>query len=669
MAGQENLLNRIVTLVCGLDDDALTAIASKGLLRRARKEIEKGTAISHAETTDVHVAIAVGEFRVSITAAGPADSRCTCPAPGCCQHILAACLQLPSLVETDAPESTTTEETPVDNNEWLKLTENALRKWAGAADFRKGCRLVADQLREVKGARIFFRTDVECHLIPGAGLDGVITNAAAKMKQAYVVAAVLSWRAANGVELPVDHQTTDTPAVKTDALAEIRELIEELIELGLNHLSDSAIRRLQTLAVQCRADRLYRPAAELENCATDVGQLLARHASASSARLFDRLSRLYALAASIQAHGPMATRTLTGTARSVYESGGELNLIGMGAYPWKTDSGYQGITALFWSPADQLFFSWSDVRPENTTDGFTPKKRYSEEAPWAGGGSLSRLTSSVFTLNSPRINEQRRLGTGEACRVEKLQHGLAASDLPDPAVNWESLLQQHAAARAMGLQRSVPLDDLVLLRPTLWGKPTFDEIEQQLIISVQDDQDEHLNLILPYTGLSEDPIRHLEKYPFRNTKTTLLAYLRRKPVEHLSPVALFEPEKEGIKLDNILFAEVPAKVGRLLRKMFLRKLPVSLLPSQPELSVADESDDLSPVAQFLSPLDELLVHQSESGSHRPVEREDWQKIRDRIDASGLTQLASVTSRIAAQASPDPSHLLTCRYLQLLHLEA
>ena len=50
MVSEDNLLNKLIALVAGFDDASWEALASKGLLRRARKDIEKGLEITVVET-------------------------------------------------------------------------------------------------------------------------------------------------------------------------------------------------------------------------------------------------------------------------------------------------------------------------------------------------------------------------------------------------------------------------------------------------------------------------------------------------------------------------------------------------------------------------------------------------------------------------------------------
>src|SRR4029453_1280126 len=95
MASEENLLSRLVALVSGFDDASWEALSSKGLLRRARKDIERLKVEVVSKAAD-SLQISVPPFLVSMPSSGPAKATCSCPAPGVCQHILIAGLFLQS---------------------------------------------------------------------------------------------------------------------------------------------------------------------------------------------------------------------------------------------------------------------------------------------------------------------------------------------------------------------------------------------------------------------------------------------------------------------------------------------------------------------------------------------------------------------------------------------
>src|SRR4051794_13215355 len=77
----------------GVTLEVLEALANKGLLRRAQKDYERGE-VGAFEASAAGLVVTVSGQRVTLIEAGPAKAACTCPAPGVCQHILAACLAL-----------------------------------------------------------------------------------------------------------------------------------------------------------------------------------------------------------------------------------------------------------------------------------------------------------------------------------------------------------------------------------------------------------------------------------------------------------------------------------------------------------------------------------------------------------------------------------------------
>ncbi len=87
------------------DDDAWVALANRGLLRRAHKDLET-LDIRLAGETDTHVEVAVGDKVVRFGAAGPAEAMCSCPSVVICQHVITAGLWLAASSDRTAAEPT-----------------------------------------------------------------------------------------------------------------------------------------------------------------------------------------------------------------------------------------------------------------------------------------------------------------------------------------------------------------------------------------------------------------------------------------------------------------------------------------------------------------------------------------------------------------------------------
>jgi len=598
MAGRSDLLNHLVALLSSLDDDAYAALANKGLLRRARKDLASGEPPAIAEEQATTITVTVGAQRVVLDETGPSQASCSCPAPGCCQHILTACLWLSEQdVAAPAPAAEgVAQETP---------SLETIRKWAGADDFRRALRLVQADHRSTQDDRSEFVGDLEVRLIPGSPLDAAITNAPARLKRAYIAAGALAVLAAKGVELPFE--TAGRGPLRLELLADLQGLLEEAVETGLNHLSRSMLARLHSLSIQCRVGGLIRVSLEAESCAKEIDWLLERHARADQARFFDRMTRLHALAESIRQQGQNAAEAYVGSVRSRYGEIGTLDLVGVGCYPWETDSGFVGLTMLFWSRTAGLYYSWSDSRPKHSLGGFTAEQRFRDASPWAGGRLLMHLARNRFVLTQARANPERRLSAHAGSKVEDATE-MKVEDLPSPVEEWRELLERE---RPGGLLRGSPLDDLVLVKAKRWERPFFDEIEQALVIPLIDREEALLPLRLPYSHLTAGGLFHLEAHRAEPERDWLLGYYRRQPSPHLFPIRLYRIGTPNEAID-LLFQPLPRKKVTFHGRTFEKWREFVPLPQSEEAGPATmESGD--PLGILLSPIADRLLQAAEGG--------------------------------------------------------
>ena len=239
MVSKEDLIAKITAVIASFDDSAWEALANKGLLRRARKDLEKGLTIEIEETINDSLQIKVPPFLVLMSAAGPASATCTCTSPGVCQHILAAGLYLQTIESGPSePKDGPTAESI--GQEIGLLTPETLKSWAGAVDYRAALTLVEkNSLPTVVeyGETVVIRlmpSTIEVRFIPGAGLDGMILPK--RQGKRAGVAALLALRKTLGLEIPT--------AVAQPALVIFREH-QEPRRKSLNQLAQYLKRLLQ----------------------------------------------------------------------------------------------------------------------------------------------------------------------------------------------------------------------------------------------------------------------------------------------------------------------------------------------------------------------------------------------------------------------------------------
>ena len=707
MAGQSDLITRIAALVRPFDDAAWEALANKGLLRRARKDLESGALPVRVEGEGDHgVRLAVGACIVSVPEAGPAKAVCSCPAAGMCQHILAAGLFLQRLESSEASSTADDAPSPADAADgWLALDLETIRKWVGAAEFRAA---VALSLAEPEAPTVetnaaglivvrFPGPGADCRLLPGRGLDGIIVSGGnAKQARRLAAAAVLALRRARGLALPADvvaaatdgeaaalRASADAPRSRAEVLASVRALLQESVAVGLVHLGVSTGDRLTTLSISALGVNLPRLALALRNLADEIRLLTSRAARADTGRFLWSMARTHALAEALA--GPVGHRAdLVGAHRSQYEETDALELTGVCAYPWRTASGYQGLTVLFWDGRRQEWASWSDARPEGQPGGFDPRMRYGAEVAWEGGLTPFGLSRSRVRLRRARRNRAGRLSSSARC-VATLLGPVVGGEIAFGArmfIQWEKLRAHAADNLPVGLRETPGARDLVVVQPAHWRQREFDSVEQIFRWWVEDDAGETLALELPFDAWTRQAIDTLENLPSPagsgSPPWQVVARVQRQGRElSLYPLTLLNHRSPGTAAVGMLHLHLDAVSSSLPVAV---TDPGAAAPNEetPENALEEEPDgssdnvDSPPLDgtvfdRTLMPLETRLEALAEAGTEATAngaDREWFGQQCGHLEASGLGALGRSAGRVAKGegAKVIAAELLRCRYL-------
>ncbi len=542
-----------------LDDDALAALANRGLLRRAQKDLESAPPERRAETDDaITFAFPAEGCVVTLPSTGPAQATCDCPAAGCCRHILTAALALraaptpgPSpegrgeIVGRDGEAEGEVALAPKDTDavgvaptqsdkalgEIMGLGERELAGWATRAVYNQGCDDVTTGEVEVEiaveAAMVVFRfpqQNVVTRWLIGAGPEGMICSCKRPHACRHRVAAILAYQRAHGA-LVVGaamgkvglRAASGAPRSRTDTLASVRATLIELVALGTGALAPSIEGRLRTLATSAHGVDLPLLESRLRALSDLARWQINRDVRADSAQLLRATARVYALAVALGATGAANEATLAGgmanpAARLIgehrgrYFEVGALDLVGLGAQQWRTRSGYAGLTVFFWDVAGERWASWSESRPSfyNNT-WFDPAQRYTQDAVWEGAPPPSALSRSRLHLTNARRTREGRLSAhaGAQAFVTSAADPTALADALTQAsarlTDWAALGQRLAAQHGDGLTESDTLARLVVVSPVAWGAPTYDERRQALLRPVYDAAGRALTLVMPHS--------------------------------------------------------------------------------------------------------------------------------------------------------------------------
>ena len=689
-------LDQLGVLLARFDDDSYVALANRGLVRRARKDLEQQQKVDIIEEGAAQVVVSVGSQRVRFDHRGPAHAQCDCPASGMCQHILAAAMGLQQALQASAAQECTAEEPAADplaplQAALLAMTAAELARHAGKAGYRWAWQYVQDLEPEhalvVSGSQHLVLALQRPRLTlryMGGGLDALIVDAELAQIEKYRVAAVLAFQRAHGRELtppePTARQRTQALDLGMDhALAEsrdatlddsrtrlrasLRKILAESVELGLAHLSRGIHERYSTLAVWAQGAEYHRLALLTRRIADHVELLLERAGGADELRLLDEITIALALVCALEAAAAQgaAPRQLVGRARSRYEASASLELFGLGAQAWRSPAGYVGLTMIFWSPAEQAFMSCTDARPQ-AQRGFNPIARYKAAGPWAGLGAPAQTTGSRVMLQGAQLNDAGRLSAADSnsAIVLPLDAATLAQQLK-PWDSWTELFSARGEQRASLLAEPDPMKDWVALQPAQFGKARFDSARQTLIWPLLDCEGHMLAAEMPFDDFSLHAIGRIERLGLSGLApgTLVIARLRASVQGGLvaEPLSLVRPDAKDNCVDALHFDDVPQQgmASALLER--LKRVVPSRDASVPAIA------DIPTTPSALRDLRHELQRQAERGTapdNTEQARAELMHHAERLADAGLTAFRAALG----QSGSAGERLLGTNYLSL-----
>lgn len=652
MAVESDLLNRVRAAAALLDDTALAALSNKGLVRRARKDVEQRPPEVVGEY-EGRLRVAVEEWTVEV-AERPAESRCTCPANGVCRHVLVALMHLATGGSPRA-EGTKT----FCGGEILSVGDDELRRWAGSGLVKRAlAELATGMVIECEDGMPFVARqptwNVECRWMPGGGLAGMLCSCHAADACVHKVVAVLGWQGQQGVRDIAREETAlaesgGAPRTREEVRLSVRQALDEMVAMGLCRLSSASQARLKTLATSAHGVDLPRLERLLQGLADEIGAWLRRDAQASSAGILGRAAQVEALNTALEDPKP----PLIGRHRSRYDRVGELDLVGMGARVWRTRSGYAGLTVYFWDRGSGRWNTWTDARPVGTP-GFSPVARFTAPGPWSGSESPARAAAGRFRLVGAWRNPAGRLSGRESSRMVVMGPPEAGTDGHEIS-SWSALVPRAWELFGTGLAEQGELAQVVLLRPQAWSGTVYDQVLQELRVGVVDDDGRRLLLALSHTEENRRAIDTLEAATQTRPPQILGILHLRRGVLAVEPISLIDGTRvvslglDGLPTQPVVAAGVST-------------------PAQAEEAGEDdeaEQEELTlgggPIAELLASTTSELESLAEGGS---AAYRGWPRLRalmERSDALGISVVGASLRRLldgaGSEAGSDRLHTL------------
>jgi hypothetical protein len=687
------------------DDAALAALASPGLVRRARKDLLQ---LPQLEVVEQPAGLRVigPDWEVEVPWSGPQQARDNTPATGITRQILAATIWLrehwqPGSIDPVPPAPSQPVATEPSVADLLaSLSWRDLGRWGGKRRL-EWCWSETELLRSVElpegpvpivrfpTAGVEVRFPAVQSLLPGRGvqakrklLEQTLTTAHPRQHRRWVMSAVLAWRLQQGpaFRAPAESLSSSSEHSQSQAalLGQVRDFLESLLVLGLQRPAELAVQQARQLMICCQGAALPRLAGLLGSVTEQLELSVTQNVQFNPARLCGQLAYANALATAMQNTLPAIPRHLAGELRQEAFPLGELLGFGCAAYPWETQRGVAGLTVLIFDQLRQRFWNWSLARRATLT-GFDPQREYRQAGVWHSGLTPQQLSRSLIRVVNVSASAAGRLS--DAGDTQLVSRSPLPEDLPSSFGErgfacWERLATYARSTARLGLHQPHPLDRWVAVFPHQWGVPTFDQREQLFRWPVQDARGSMLELRVLWSEQSRAVVTSCEA--LAAVPERLQGVIGQLAWQHgrllLQPWSLLVIGQAGLpEVLNLAFdrAEIEQVVSRedWQRASEKAREPLSKQHSAGSVSPARPAGSLT---RLIHEADELLQAWAESGWNSQLSERVRQaaELAQPLETAGLPVLASALKELAgSEVRPGARAFLWAKYLVDQHLAA
>lgn len=578
-----------LAVIAALDDDALAALANRGLVRRAVREVDRVELVSADEGQVVLAHTGTPPATVRLLPGGPAAARCGCPVAGVCVHIVAACLWARgaapagiTAAEGAAPAECAAETVlaPTVRHEVLGWDPVATMKAAGVAAVRRvaqGQDAAATDVRATaSGLHVTWPGAPEVVVLPGVGFAGMLvagTHGDVAERAAKLEAVVRVFAAhGRGWPWPDDHAGGVHPGQR-EAMRQVVDAVEAAVRAGLAHVRPDAAARLTGASQRARVEELPLLARLTGLAASQVARLAERDDDQAERPALVALAEAWALAHALAGVEGALPPALVGPSRGEGADAEVGELVPLAARWWTSASGARGLTVTFLDEGRGRIETVTTGRAAGTDPTFTPS--WTALRLW--NASAEVLCRGPLRVLGAERRDDGTLAPTSRTRVEPLRSWAG--------VDLDRLAERVAAATtgpdAVGFGRRP--STVRMIRPGRWGLGTLtlDEVAQQSVWSVREATGTRHALRMAADGPEAEAVTQLLV-----RRARILAII----ATDNRPDAVFTGGPEGVALQSLTLSPlgwVPVSKRRDAKVRTLAGAAVDDGPTDPLLRLCD----------------------------------------------------------------------------------
>ncbi|WP_232698463.1 hypothetical protein [Brevibacillus daliensis] len=483
--------------------------ANKGLYNRAIKDMEKGVQVVYTFHQD-HVVCTLNDGAVCTLTNHINSYSCSCPSDKICKHVLIAILYYKEHNELEV-------ESKQADYSWLltQSLQEIQKNFTGAQIEEVLFRILHEEELEVsEGSFLTVKLNVqgiEVSFVEEADCSKSICSCRQNESCIHRLEALLRYRMMHGDEdFDLLYQAGQSVEYSSEVIQDCKQILTEVITLGLAKLPQTICSRLEVLAIAAHNGNLPTLEKGLRSAKGELELFLKRHVRFSQEVFLEKITQMYMSIVALEKEGSIKQKKqLIGSFKSKYYLVPRLRLYALGANPWETRSSYRGITYYFYSLDNHKIYTFTESRPVYYDDAtFSFKDYYGKQSPWGKDITMKSLSGAQFQLKGCKVNRERRLSSNEETRLE-LQERIPIEeiDLSEYLVtNWMEKSEEDEIQLFQERR-----DNLVILKVAMISSASFNSMTQNLDLVVEDAEQNQLTLTIPYNQEWESNVKFLEK--------------------------------------------------------------------------------------------------------------------------------------------------------------
>ncbi|WP_241210606.1 SWIM zinc finger family protein [Brachyspira hampsonii] len=353
----------------------------------------------------------------------------------------------------------------------------------------------------------------------------------------------------------LEELTEENKEIDENILKFSKEFIENIFEKGFYSCSEKDFDIAEQISIKLQVKNMPELAKMLRSIADSIDSMINKHASFNKLFSFATLLRLYNTIKNIekakQNNDNKTVKLLTGEIRSKYINRKSGELVGLGAYPWISSTGYLGASAYLYNLNTKKLSLFSYVIPtfyDNAKISYDDvRSNYRKKIHFENNISIEEISKYKIKFINYKVNNEERISSSKFTSVilnDRINYTLL-KDIKESKNNEELFAETYNDIKNINFRYDYfnknDMSKIIIAEFQIIENQEFDKIKQILYFDIinkyKEDEEERLTLNIKYTSIHSNGIKYIMNYKNSNVDKNRFIVLE-KTKYYIRPISI-----------------------------------------------------------------------------------------------------------------------------------